>query len=356
MAGTTRYYDGGIGESWDVTLQSGAGVVAIVHAASGRELARWPVAEIELVGDLETEPFHRLRRRGVRNARLVIEDAGLRASVAKLDPRLAGLVQPERTQPSRLLMWAASLVILVGLAWQIVERAPEYVAPLMPQSFQVAIGEDVYRQFTAGSRECRSPEGLAALKRITEPLAAASGYAHPIRVTVVSSPMVNAFALPGGRVVVFSKLIDEASGPHELAAVLAHEFGHLVKYHSMRALVRHFGTDQLLKIVTGGVSGGVGNVIDAAELLLILRHGREAEREADAVGLELLAKAGWRQDGLATFFGRMMKDAGGDSAKRAGIFSTHPPTEERIKVTTRPPTGAMPLNDVEWKALKAICR
>jgi hypothetical protein len=52
----------------------------------------------------------------------------------------------------------------------------------------------------------------------------------------------------------------------------------------------------------------------------------------------------------------MMKDAGGDAAKKAGIFSTHPPTDERIRATTRPPTGPMPISDADWKALKAICR
>jgi predicted Zn-dependent protease len=156
--------------------------------------------------------------------------------------------------------------------------------------------------------------------------------------------------------VIFSKLIDEAVGPHEVAAVLAHEIGHVVRYHSMKQLLRHYGMDLLMKIVTGGVSGSVTNVVSAAELLLILRNGRDAEREADTVGLELIAKAGWRQDGLAEFFGRLMKEPGGDAARRAGIFSSHPPTEERIAATKRPPNGAMPLSDVEWKALRAICR
>lgn len=353
---TARYYDGTIGESFEVTLHSGSGVLGIVHAPSGKEIVRWPLGEIELIGDADTEPFLRLRRRGSANSRLVIEDPAMRERVAQLDRRLAGLAQRRHPVPVRLGTWAAALVLLLGIAWGLVTHLPDIIAPLIPYGIQVAIGDEAYDEFVGSAAECRAPAGLAALNKIVAGLEKAADYGHPIRVTVVQQSVVNAFALPGGRVVIFSKLIDEAEGPHELAAVLAHEFGHVIEYHSMRALLRHYGTDLLLKIVTGGVSESVTNVLTAAQLLLVLRHGREAERDADKVGLKLLEKAGWRQDGLATFFGRMLKDPGGDAAKRAGIFSTHPPTAERVGATTRPPTGPMPITEAEWKALRLICR
>jgi predicted Zn-dependent protease len=345
---TARYYDGTVGESFEVTLHSGAGVLGIVHAPTGKEIVRWPLAEVELIGDPDTEPFLRLRRRGSVNSRLVIEDAGLRASVARLEPRLARLAATSSPVPLRLGAWGTALVVLFGLAWMLVNYMPDIVAPLVPFGVQVAIGDEVYEEFVGSATECRSPAGVAALKKIVTGLEKAADYGHPIRVTVVQQSVVNAFALPGGRVVIFSKLIDEAEGPQEL--------GHVIQYHSMRALLRHYGIDFLLKIVTGGVSDSVTNVVSAAQLLLVLRHGRDAEREADTVGLKLLEKAGWRQDGLATFFGRMLKEPGGDAAKRAGIFSSHPPTEERIAATRRPSEGAMPINSEEWRALRTICR
>ena len=351
-----RYYDGTVGESFEVTLHSGTGVLGIIHAPTGTEIVRWPLAEVELVGDADTEPFLRLRRRGSLNSRLVIEDAALRASVARLDPRLARLAQARQPVALQLGAWASALVVLLGVAWTLVTHIPDLAAPLVPFGIQVAIGDEVYEEFVGSATECRSPPGVAALAKIVGGLEKVADYGHPIRVTVVQQSVVNAFALPGGRVVIFSKLIDEAEGPHELAAVLAHEFGHVVEYHSMRALLRHYGIDFLLKIVTGGVSDSVTNVLSAAQLLLVLRHGRDAERDADSVGLRLLEKAGWRQDGLATFFGRMLKEPGGDAAKRAGIFSSHPPTEERIAATRRPPEGAMPINNEEWRALRTICR
>ena len=120
-------------------------------------------------------------------------------------------------------------------------------------------------------------------------------------------------------------------------------------------------------------------------MLLALRNGRAAEREADATGVELLEKLGLRADGVSTFFERMMADDRGgkggkkdkadkagkddktskddkasrddraDAAERAGIWSSHPPTRERIAATRRPPTGTAPFTAEEWKALKAVC-
>jgi predicted Zn-dependent protease len=136
----------------------------------------------------------------------------------------------------------------------------------------------------------------------------------------------------------------------------------------MKALLRAYGFDMLLKLVTGGYSSDVQTLGGAGSVLLALSHSREAEREADRTALELMDKLGMRADGLSTFFEKLLemqnKDKGGDTrgkgprdaAEEAGILSTHPPTRERIEATKRPPTGAPPLTAREWQGLRTICR
>jgi beta-barrel assembly-enhancing protease len=90
--------------------------------------------------------------------------------------------------------------------------------------------------------------------------------------------------------------------------------------------------------------------------LLALRNGRAFERQADATGVELLEKLGLRADGVASFFEQMMSKEPKDAAAAAGIWSSHPPTAERIAATRRPATGRPAFTDAEWRALRNVCK
>ena len=165
---------------------------------------------------------------------------------------------------------------------------------------------------------------------------------------------VNAFTLPGGILVFYSDLIDLARDGDELAGVLAHEMGHVTHYHAIKGLARQFGVEQLLKSMTGGFSD-LGTVGAGGSLLLALRNGRGFERDADATAVELLEKLGLRADGVSRFFERMLEKQPVDMASVIGIWSSHPPTAERIAATRRPPTGAPAFSDAQWAALQSVC-
>jgi beta-barrel assembly-enhancing protease len=122
----------------------------------------------------------------------------------------------------------------------------------------------------------------------------------------------------------------------------------------MKALARQYGFNQLLRVMTGGYSD-LGTVGTGGGLLLALRNGRNFERDADTTGVALLEKLGLRADGMSEFFADMEKVHPTDAAAAAGIWSTHPPTAERIAATKRPPTGPPAFSDKEWAALKAVC-
>ena len=120
--------------------------------------------------------------------------------------------------------------------------------------------------------------------------------------------------------------------------------------------MRAFGIDMLIKLLTGGYSDVLTTVGSGGTTLLAMRNGRAFEREADETGVHLLEQRGLRADGVSTFFEKMMKDKPDDAASAAGIWSSHPPTQERIAATKRPPNGKLPFTTAEWQALRNVCK
>ena len=167
---------------------------------------------------------------------------------------------------------------------------------------------------------------------------------------------VNAFTLPGGILVFYSDLIDQAKDGAQVAGVMAHEIGHVVHYHPMKGLVRQYGIELLVKLVSGGYSDLLSTLASGGNVLLALRNGRAFERDADATGVELLEKLELRADGIASFFEQMLAKEPKDMAAVAGIWSSHPPTTERIDATRRPSSGKPPFTDAEWKAMRNVCK
>ena len=209
----------------------------------------------------------------------------------------------------------------------------------MPHHLQAKLGESVRDELIGEKVLCRGEQGLAAINGLANRLARAAGYGHEITVHVVKGGPLNAFTLPGGVLVFYSDLIDQAKDSSQVAGVLAHEIGHAVHYHPMKGLARQFGNDLLLRLLTGGYTD-LNTLASGGGLLLALRNGRTFEREADATGVTLLDKLGLRADGIASFFEQMMEKEPKDVAAVAGIWSDHPPTAERIAATRRRPPAS----------------
>lgn len=367
MAGA-RFYDGLHPTAHEVVLRaSSAEVVAAL--ADGRILARWPVPEIEVVSDPWHEPHALMVCPRQPGARLAVEDPGYREALAALGANMSRAA-PRRSRVTPVLgALLAALVVTVGAMALLVEKAPDAVAPFVPHALERRVGAAVVTAMQGDAASCDKADGIAALQRLVDRFQVAAGYPYKIKVSVIDMydttlvggrerkrRVVNAFAAPGGHMVVMSGLLERADGPEELAGVMAHEMGHIVHRHSVKALLRAYGFGLVTKLVIGGFSSDVGTVADAGGLLLALRHSREAEREADRTGLQLLDATGMRADGLARFFGKILDEQGGkDGAQQMGVFSTHPPTNERIETTRRPPTGAPPMSAREWQALRAVC-
>lgn len=353
MAEFARYYDGKVALARTVKVRPTDQELVILDAAGAGVVARWPAAELVVLGDTAHEKAPPVMRRG-EEGRLVIEDPELRRQLAQSMPPLAALGRARPAALPRIALFGATLAAAVAAFWFAVDIGSGYVAPLVPYDLQRRLGENVASEVIGQQPLCQGREGLTAINGLATRLAEAADYPHPVSVRIVKGGPVNAYTLPGGILVFYSDLIDLARDGNEVAGVLAHEIGHVAHHHAIKGLVRQFGVEQLLKAMTGGFSD-LGTLGSGGTILLALRNGRSFERDADATAVELLEKLGLRADGVAHFFERLLEERPTDPAAMIGIWSSHPPTRERIEATTRPPTGRPAFSDAEWAALKASC-
>lgn len=268
---------------------------------------------------------------------------------------------------SRIALWslaaAASLafLLLVGLPF-----LARIAAPLIPYGWEVKLGESVEKELlemVSGRRNVRlctaaGTPGRAALDEMTRRLTASLALQGPLKVDVVDVGMTNAFALPGGRIFLFREVIEKASGADEVAGVLAHEIGHVVHRHSMRAVLHDGALSVLGGLVLGDVSGGTSLAI-LGRMMLGTAFSREQEREADQVSVRLMQEAGADPRAINVFFRRLLKGSGTEGG--SAVFRSHPLTGERIDNVDRlaesaPPPRLPILPAEQWNALKNACR
>lgn len=164
-------------------------------------------------------------------------------------------------------------------------------------------------------------------------------------------PEINAFAAPGGVVVVNSGLMARAASAEEVAGVLAHEIAHVELRHSLRQIVRSAG----LQVIVSALFGDFGALGGWAARMGELKFSRDAEREADQRGLERLAEARIAPHGLLDFF-RTLSSLEGRQGTLPALFSTHPANAERIAwiesaLARQAPATVQPLG-IDWTPIR----
>ncbi|MBX9675627.1 MAG: M48 family metallopeptidase [Methylotenera sp.] len=153
-------------------------------------------------------------------------------------------------------------------------------------------------------------------------------------VNVEKNDQLNAYCMPGGKIMVLSGLVEKISATDdELAAVIGHEIAHALREHGRermsQAYVQQFGLQALAAFATGSAVGGAAVQAAGAgsQLFFALPNGREQEREADKMGLELAARAGFNPDAAVTLWQKMSAQS---KSAPPEFFSTHPASANRI--------------------------
>ncbi len=308
-----------------------------------------------------TDEFHRnlpvrLLNAAQADARLTIADNGILRPLLAMAPHLHDPGVTGARPLRRIAQWAAGIVAVVAVLFWGLPLAVEPIAALMPLEWEESLGAQVMGEFEANNHVCESAAGVRAVRRLTERLTGVIDTDYRFRVTVVDSEVVNAFAGPGGFIVIYKGLITAAKSPDEVAGVLAHEMGHVIERHSTESIVRAAGLGLMVQILLGDPSGLIGVGVAAGELLVNLAYNRDAEAEADAVAVEILADSDTDISGLVRFLDRLATRESEDPGLMAFLL-THPQSAERAEaVRNSGQRGDQGMSDVDWLALRSICQ
>lgn len=148
---------------------------------------------------------------------------------------------------------------------------------------------------------------------------------------ILEYPEPNAFALPGGHIVVTTGLLKLADTPEELLGVIAHESAHITQRHALRHEISGMGPIYMVQILTGGRSRALEALAYPSELLAYESFSQEYEREADSVGWNYLVAAGINPHGMIDMFRKLKAQMGNVKGKgEHPAFDSHPALEKRI--------------------------
>ena len=236
------------------------------------------------------------------------------------------------------------------LLWWQYDHALTWVAAKVPVSSEEKLGQSALEQIKADSEIIESGVAIKAVQDIGSQLTQGSRYKY--QWFIKKDKSLNAFALPGGIIVVHSGLIDAADNPNELAAVLAHEVQHIEQRHSLKNIINSVGLATVLMVVLGDVSTMTAVIAHQAGAMYF---SRDLEDEADRLGLQALTRAKIAPHGMVSFFQKLEKEQGGNAP---AWISSHPQTSERIQ-TIQSLIQASPCMDCrslvyDWPAVKRV--
>lgn len=359
MGPTGVYFDGESAKAHEVNLRVNE-AAGVLELRSDEESQDWPLVKVRFVPDQAGVKGLVLRLSDDPLARLFTSERGL---ANQFPARKKRAVDVSR---GRLLGWAigalASVAVIIFL---LVPLMADQLAEFIPPEGERALGETTLgrvRDAMNGNgveplQFCEAPEGLKALVKMEKTLTANIELDVPLTVHVLDHGMVNAFALPGGHVVFMRGLIEQAESAEEVAAVFAHEMGHVVSRDPTRHALRSAGSIGVLGLLFGDFAGGA-LVLFLTEQLIQAQYNQKAETDADHFAYHVLQKSGIAPSAIGEMFDRML-ERHGDAEGVSAHFLSHPKMAERVAAAhAATPAGFKEtpvLTDEEWQALRNIC-
>jgi len=205
---------------------------------------------------------------------------------------------------------------------------------------EIALGKQYAQEVERSSKLIDDPVVVEYVNRVGQNLVRNSDAKVPFTIKVIDSDEVNAFALPGGFFYVNSGLILRAQEEAELAGVMAHEISHVTARHATKnetkGQIMQLASIPLILLGPGGWAGyGIYQGLNIAMPMTYLVFSRAAEKEADYLGVQYMYKAGYDPNAYVTFFERIQADEKRRPGTIPKVFSTHPPTPDRIENTQK---------------------
>jgi predicted Zn-dependent protease len=233
----------------------------------------------------------------------------------------------------RALAGALLSLAVLGIACSTNPATGKKQLNLYSQDQEVALGRQYHEQVVQQIGLYEDEELQRYIDRLGKQLAARSERPElPWHFAVVDDPAINAFALPGGYIYATRGLMSHVNSEAELAAVLGHEIGHVTARHQMNQMSKQQLTQigLTLGMILSPEARRYGDLANLAGGLMFLKFGRDAERQADDLGLEYMQTNGYPPQAMGEVFGLLSRVSANEGQGRLpGWLATHPDPEER---------------------------
>ncbi len=218
-----------------------------------------------------------------------------------------------------LLLSVIVLAYIYVLPW-----AAARAVSLIPVSSEISIGEQIAKVYDKEQNDSADHYATLFIRKLK------SGSPYPMKVTVIDSPEINAFAVPGGHIFIYTGLLDKMTSYEQLAALLGHEMTHVLKRHSLKSMMRQAASGLVIAAVFGDVSDLTPWLVSKADQFSQLDYSRDLETEADKEGLLLMKDKQIDPQGMLQLL-ELLKTENEETPALMKYLSTHPDTEARIK-------------------------
>lgn len=285
-----------------------------------------------------------------------------------LQSSFASVLQPlldkKRRSKTQLQVLGVAVLAMFGVflwgSFLLLQNLGGYVLGLIPPNIDEKFGELAYETMDHGGPEVQHDAIVQPVQEVVDILERAvqdhTGQAWTFKVHVIDADIQNAYALPGGYIIVYTGLLREMEQPEQLAGVLAHEMAHVTERHSVQRLIELVGLAFIIDGLLGDVEGMVALGAEILSYSTINAYSRDAETEADLKGLEFLEQAEIDPRGLIAFFTMLDQEQDGLTVVLPEWMSTHPDYQVRIQSIEKKINKKRENQDltekIAWKSLK----
>ncbi len=218
------------------------------------------------------------------------------------------------------------VAIIINLYFLVVPKLAESAANSFPIETEIELGDKMGSMYDAQANTNDSANYY--LQAFLDNIKIDSPY--PLSLKLIESEEINAFAVPGGKMYIYSGLLAHINHHEELVALIGHESSHVRKRHSLKSLFRSAASSIAIALVIGDATGISAGLLNQADNLQQLGYSRDLETEADLEGLKLMEAKGINSQGMIGLLNILLK-ATGENANTMQYLNSHPDTQARIE-------------------------
>jgi len=325
----------------------------------------WPYAEVRQNRDHSDFNQIRMEKGGPFPEILIVPKAPFFSTLRQTFPKIPAPFREPSNISLRLAFPVLAALGAIGIVLSLylwgIPFLTTWAASRVPVSWEENLGRSIVESLAPLEVRCDAPAHEPILQDVIGILTASLPQRpYKFQIIVVDEPEINAFAAPGGTIVLYRGLLERIKSREELAGVLAHEMQHILHRHSTRILLRNISLGLLFSVVLGDANSAIRIGREGAGILGTLNYSRQYEEQADEEGIRLLLAAGIDPKGMISFFEEIEKEDQ-KAVTIPAYFSTHPNLKSRIArlkaiAQENPLTSPRPFPRLELPDAEEICQ